>query len=350
MRIVAPLAYSIRYIPRRNASEKTMSFVELTEWDIPEVSMADTVHGITARIPIIKMDRSVAWTTLKWRLLDGQLVREAGRRQGGFTDIQEKHLPRLVNGTIRSNFVFQFLSAMGLDNSTPHYNAAADLLSGRTTVEQMRRQLPAAQKIVSHDRQAALEFTQRILSRFVLIDGCLWKRTREPLLKLSIANLEMRSEIDFNERDEELLPDTRTEASWVRYLPFCEHSRIAEIEQGKHLPPSHHVAVDYISPDAPVTRDGNLWHASRAASYLLAATAAELGDEDRQTMASWMDLRDVANGEETTTDDLLKAIDDLRASLSKRHRTADATVDELLTLVNRHSVPTVTHVGQSLDP
>lgn len=51
-----------------------------------------------------------------------------------------------------------------------------------------------------------------------------------------------------------------------------------------------------------------------------------------------MDLRDRANGKETTADELLEAIDALRANLSN-WRDADGVVDELLAFVDRHPEP-----------
>jgi hypothetical protein len=346
MRIVAPLAYSIRYIPRKGSKEKNMSVVELMEWDIPEASMSDTTAGISARVPIRRIDRGLNWIIHTWRLFDGDLIREAGRRPGGFTAIEAQHLPRFVDGTVRSNFTFQFLSAMGLDNSTEHYNAAVDLMTGKTTVEQERRSISAPEKILGDDRDAAIEFTQRILSRFVLIDGRLWKRTPEPLLKLTIENLEMRSDIDYNERDECQFPDPRATPSWVLYLPFCDQSRIAEIEGSKQLPPCHHVAVDNISAEAPVTRDGNLWHASRAANYLIAQTAERLGNEDRQAVESWMALRELVNAKDATAGELLEAINVLRGSLSDSCSDADAGVAELLTFVEEYPVQQTAKVSQ----
>lgn len=55
--------------------------------------------------------------------------------------------------------------------------------------------------------------------------------------------------------------------------------------RSKHLPPSNHVAVDHISAEAPVTRDGNLWHASWATDFLLAQNSATRAD--RQSKTGW---------------------------------------------------------------
>ena len=343
MRIVAPLAYSLRYIPKNGSKERVEAFVELVDWEIPEFLIEEANLAIEARIPIVRNDGSVKWIPRRWRLLEGGLIRSMSSFSGN--EMRAEHLPhRKKDGRIRSNFNFEFLEALGLKNSTEHYNLAQDAIMGRDSFERQRRKMPPPENIISSDREEALELTQRILGRLVIIDGFVWKRTREPLIKLSISNLEMRSEIDFCEDDETRYPPPPRDPSWSMHLPFCDQGRIAEIEGDKQLPSVPQVAIDSISDDAPITRDVNLWHARRAAGYLLSNAESGIGNEERQTLENWMELRDLSRDNDASTAELTGAINALKQSLSNAYREVQTETDWLLRFTDPGEQPQ-TQVG-----
>lgn len=328
MRIVAPLAYSIRYIPRNGSKERVEVFVELIDWDIPEVSNEETTPAIEARIPIVRNDGGVKWVPKRWRLLDGELIRFVSSFSGN--EMVAENLPHWKDGRIRSNFNFEFLGLLGLNDSHEHHNLAQDAIMGRDSFERQRRKLPPPESIISSDREEALAITQRILGRLVIIDGFVWKRTREPSIRISIANLEMRSEIDYDEGDEVRFATPPSELGWSMRLPFLDQGRITEIEREKQLPPVPQVTVDEISDDAPVTRGVSLWHARRTAEFLLANTESGIGSEGRQTLENWLNLRDLSRDEDTTADELAEAVTALRLSLSEGYREIGIEADQLL--------------------
>lgn len=346
MRIVAPLAYSIRYIPRNGSKERVEAFVELIDWDIKEVSNEETTPAIEARIPIIRNDGGVKWIPRRWRLLDGDLIRFMSSFSG--SAMLAKNLPHWKDGRIRSNFNFEFLGVLGLNDSHEHFHLAQAAIGGWDIFERQRRKLPPPEKIISSDREVALTFTQRILGRLVIIDGFVWKRTPEPSIRISISNLEMRSEIDFNEGDEVRFAPPPREPGWSMQLPFLDHPRIAEIERKKQLPPVPQVTVDEISDDAPVTRDVSLWHARRTAEYLLANTQSGIGSEERQTLENWMELRDLSRDNDASTAELTEAINALKRSLSNGYREVQTEADCLLRYTEPSEQPQTQVGGVSL--
>ncbi|MCV9963525.1 hypothetical protein OIU34_16605 [Pararhizobium sp. BT-229] len=310
----------------------------MIDWEIPEFSIEEANPAIEARIPIVRNDGGVKWIPRRWRLLEGGLIRFMSSYSGN--EMWAENLPHRVNGTIKANFNFEFLGVLGLNDSPEHYNLAQDAIMGRASFEQQRRKLPPPENIISSDREEALALTQRILGRLVIIDGFVWKRTLEPLIRLSISNLEIRSEIDFSEDDEKRFPPPPRDPSWSMHLPFCDQGRIAEVERDKQLPPVPQVTIDSISDDAPVTRDATLWHARRAAQYLLANTESDIGSEDRLSLENWMDLRDLTYDKDASTIELTEAIKALQLSLSDRYREVRTETDWLLSFVGpREEMP-----------
>ncbi|MBY3433382.1 hypothetical protein HFN89_04300 [Rhizobium laguerreae] len=333
MRIVVPLTYTVHFVPRRGTGVRNAPFVELLEWDVPEVSMSDTSDGIKARTPIFLRSGQISWAVQEWRMLDGSLIREAGRRHGGVSHIHADHLPRYENGRIKSNYIFQLLNdVLNLFDSHEQYNLAHKIMIEMAEPgARLRVELPAAREFVSNDRAEALAITERILSRLVLVDGVLWKRTGEPLLKVSNKYLQLDCAINYNERDE-----NRSVAAELRpgefMLPLVDWQRVAFLEQRKGLPPLVHGVVESVAADAPVTRDTDLWLAQRAANYLLGKTAACIGDRTAETVRLWVDLRDMAaDGAAATLPELLEGIEGLRNSMSDR---IDVFGEELRTMLD----------------
>ncbi|MBY3151188.1 hypothetical protein HFO56_02040 [Rhizobium laguerreae] len=299
---------------------RSAPFVELLEWDIPEISMSDTSDGIKARRPIFLRSGQISWAVQEWRMLDGSLIREAGRRHSGVSHIHADHLPRYENGRIKSNYIFQLLNdVLNLFDSHEQYNLAHKIMIEMAEPgARLRVELPAAREIVSNDRAEALAITERILSRLVLVDGVLWKRTSEPLLKVSNKYLQLDCTINYNEGDE-----NRSAAEELRpgefMLPLVDWQRVAFLEQRKGLPPLAHGVVDSVAADAPVTRDTDLWLAQRAATYLVDKTAACIGDRTAEAVRLWVDLRDMASaGAAVTPSELLESIEFLRNSTLDR--------------------------------
>jgi hypothetical protein len=329
MRIVAPLAYSVRYIPKNGSKERTEAFVDLIEWNIPEVSNEDAPLAIEARTPIASRHGTMQWAIKRWKLFEGGLIRTMSNSYGNV--MAAENLPQWKNGRIRSNFNFEFLGALGLNYSQEHYNLAQDAIMGRESFERQSRKLPQPDRIISSDREEALAVTQRILRRFVIIDGLVWKKTREPLIRVSISNIElMMSEIDYGEWDEVRFATPPSEIAWSMNLPLLDHGRIAEIELDRRLHAMPQVAVDEISEDAPITRDVSLWHARRAAENLLAKTEHGIGSEKRQTVENWVALRELSRDEDATSVLLTDAVIALKLSLSNRYKEVRIETDWLL--------------------
>lgn len=317
MRIVVPLTYSVRYVPRRGTGVRSAPFLELIEWDVPEVSMADTSEGIWIRTPVVRTNGDITWTAQQWRVLDGGLIREAGGRQHWVSHILADHLPRNENGRIRSNFIFQFLNdVLHLPNGHEHYNLAHwTMVDMAEPGARLNVVLPPATEVVGNDRDESLAVVERILSRLVLVDGVLWKRTREPLLKVSSSYLQLDCTIDYNE-DDEKRGGVEGPRPGEFVLPLVAWHRVGSIELRKGLPPRVHGAVDSVSPDAPVTRDTDLWLATRAAEYLLRETAGRLGDSANEAVRLWVDLRDmVEDGDRTAAAELLEGIHELKIAM-----------------------------------
>ncbi|MCS4089578.1 hypothetical protein [Rhizobium sp. BK176] len=320
MRIVVPLTYTVRYVPRRGTGVRSAPFLELMEWDVPEISMADTSDGIWIRTPIVRANGTIAWAAQQWRIFEGELIREAGRRPGGVSHIHADHLPHYENGRIRSNFIFQFLNeVLHLRNSHEHYNLAhRTMVDMATPGARLDVALPPAREVVGDDRESNLAVVERILGRLVLVDSVLWKRTLEPLLKVSNSYLQLDCTIDYNDDDEKrsvvepLRPGEFT-------IPLVDWQRVATIEQRKGLPSHVHGVVDSVSPESPVTRDTDLWLAKRAAEFLLESTAGLLGERMAEEVRLWIDLRDlVAEGDGAALRDLLDGIESLRSAMSDR--------------------------------
>jgi hypothetical protein len=339
MRIVVPLTYWIDYVPRRGTGVRRAPFLELLEWEVPEISMSDTSEGIWIRTPILRRDGGISWNAQQWRMLDGGLIREAGRRHGGFSHIQADHLPRYENGRIRSNFIFQLLNdVLNLFDTHEQYN-----LAHKTMVEmalpgaKLNIPMPAAREIVSNDRPQALAITERILGRLLLVDGVLWKRTREPLLRVSNTYLQFDCMIDYNEDDEKrsCVGELR---SGEFTLPLVDWQRVARLEQRKGLPPHVHGAVDSVSEDAPVTRDAERWLARRAAEFLLERTANSLGECEADAIQKWVHLRDLLS-EEGVAADFIAGIEVLSDAMSGRRELFAERLHELLDPIDLGETP-----------
>jgi hypothetical protein len=158
----------------------------------------------------------------------------------------------------------------------------------------------------------------------------------------------MRSEIVYNEDDERRFENPQSEQQWCMHLPFCDQGRIAEIERKKQLPPVPQVTVESISDDAPVTREPNLWHARRAAKYLLVNTESGIGSEERQTLENWMELRDLSRDNDASTAELTEAINVLKRSLSDSYREVQTETDWLLRFTEPSEQPQTQVGGVSL--
>jgi hypothetical protein len=322
MRIIAPLAYHIRYIPRRGSNIRLAPFVELIEWDVPEISMSDTADGISLRTPLVRLNGIPSWIAQEWRLLNGELLREAGRINGSISNIQAQHLPHVENDRLKSNFIFQFLNLLKLHqaNELDHlhsfndlYNLAQELMTSGLPVDQIRSRLPPAREVVSDNREKALEITERILSRLVLVDGILWKKTKEPLMRVTISNLELNCTIDFNEEDENRQSVRSKGHEFL--LPLCDWARVAQIEQRLGLPQHTYGVVDRVAPLAPVARDAKLWHSRKVASRLIELVSEILGDQAPEAVQAWIHLRELVVQETATAPELLGGVEVLLGNL-----------------------------------
>lgn len=331
---------------------RSAPFLELMEWDVPEVSMSDTSEGIWIRTPIVRINGNIAWTAQQWRMLDGKLIREAGRTPGGVSHIHADHLPRYENGRIRSNFIFQFLNdVLHLPNGHEHYNLAHRTMVDMAEPEARRNvAVPPAREMIGNDRDKELAIVERILRRLVLVDGVLWKRTREPLLKVSNTYLQLDCIIDYNE-DDERRGDVERPHPGEFMLPLVAWHRVGLLEQLKGLPPHIHGAVDSVSPEASVTRDTDKWLAKRAAEFLLKSTADCLGDRTADAVRLWIDLRDlVAEGETTDLADMLEAIQGVRIAMADKFELFAERLKDMLDPIGIEGDPAPQQSTQHLMP
>lgn len=339
MRVVVPVTFEATFVPKNGKRPRTGYFVDHLDWEIPAIDGLFTKSVIFAWTPVTSP--RTPWVAHEWRVHEGGMIRALRSATG--IPVQEENLPRWDGPErIKSNFVFEFMGVLGVDRNAEHNHLAHSAIADPSVFGRFR-EIPG-DRIIACDRDEALAKTVNTLSKLVMVDGMLWRKTFEPHIRLTVSNLSLISEIVPDDGDEGRFPKAaRQFPEWEMTLPFHDHAMIAAIETARGLPASRHVQVDFIADDAPVTTDTRQWHARSIASRLLEKTSSGIGAESGQAISEWTTLRGLIEAGETSSDAMVAAIDGLLASLSPACRTLVAEAEGMMDMAAvRSSTPRAT--------
>jgi hypothetical protein len=337
MRIAAPLFYAVAGITRRGKRLRSVSFVDVIAWDIDEFRLSDTEHAITTA----NWHRGHDFDEYEFRIMNGTFVRPTAF-PGGYRPLQRKELVRVDGDRFAYGSLAILCEQIGYNpGNLELYQKALRLFQGPSDiVGRIPDYSSVMETIVSSGRETELLRLQRCLGSMMIMGDTLWRRTHEPLVKLSIFPDRLEAALHFEDGSMPFVPtDDRPAQSIILPLAAFKRDHFSAA-LGKRFDSDVSILEpsSYVGPSVDVS----LWAARRAASLLSLMGRSSAGDMPSDVLHNWLALRGEATDTAVSASEMVEVLTPVQDWLAQQgHDVSEASLTlELLApdLVDRYLV------------
>ena len=295
MKIVAPVAYTIRGIPKTARTRVADHHVaDIVEWEVPEVSSDETSLAIELRTGTAETIWEPTWDRTELRHFRDALIFSPGK----MSPLKGWELPHFVGGKVQSNYIVGFVGLFDFKPYGQFVNVAVHAVDNAA---------PSSIGMSAEDRFSLIETSTKavataeveaVLESLVLVDGILWRKVTDPKLCVCVYEDHARAYVDPGE----LPPRERdSKGNRVYEFPLTEAERLQDIAAALGKPLWQTVLIDSISDQWKFPVDPTEKTVLRAVRETLAETASQLGGMPREDVLAWMEVRDMLRDADSTS-------------------------------------------------
>jgi hypothetical protein len=320
MKIVVPLAYTVRGIPKNGRVERDLHVVELIDWELREADETEAPIGVIAVVknghPTLReRDQLVI------RRFEGGFLRHASEAEYNWANpLRRQELPVWRDGRIHSNYIVGFLALLPMESYGALFLAAKGLMTNGNSEKSNVDPAEKMREILYSDRDEALERTAKSMENLVLVGDVLWQKA-EPRWKLKEASGYVHAFVGYRHFGEE---------PHHRFLPLGDYDMLeaAADALGGHLVSEG--TIPFVAEGIVIDK-GPEMSIRRIADFLIEDLAASLGDFPADLADAWLALRDCLDADDECGSDELAAVTDaLLSGLAARDwETPSRVRDEL---------------------
>lgn len=315
MKIVVPLAYTIRGIPRGGKNQRDYPMVELIEWDLRELTSEEAPVAMV--VELVCTDPWKRHDKIELREVNGSLIRTAGGKLATVRQppLKMHELPVWRNGSIESNYIVGFLELMPFEAHGQLFQEAMNLIYNKRTSGETRSFSPEQRlaTVISHDRDEALERTRKRMASLFLVNDILWIATGEPTWRIDIGDRNAFLRLAYDEP-----PKERDKL----HIPLVDDGLLASVAEAHGAALIGYGRLSQVSENVRLSPGGAAMMLERAARRLLNDSAQAVGEFPADLVTLWVNLRD--------------AVGNPGVSGAAKLRTA---ANELVRALENHSLP-----------